>query len=111
MLKVFVSTGFLAITSILAAAPSAWAGDPKPAMISVPDIHCAGCAKKVTTHLTAVAGVEKAEVDLNAKTFKIVAKQKATISPKALWEAVEKAGYTPNKLECPSGTFTAKPQS
>lgn len=111
MLKGFTSNGFFAITCILAAAASAWAGDPKPAIINVPDIHCAGCAKKVTTHLTAVAGVEKAEVNLDAKTFKIVAKPKATISPKALWEAVEKAGYTPEKLECPSGTFTAKPQS
>ena len=34
-----------------------------------------------------------------------------TVSAKALWEAVEQAGFKPTKLEGPTGKFTAKPSA
>jgi Cu+-exporting ATPase len=47
---------------------------------------------------------------VDTQTAKVTPKPKAVLSPKALWEAVEKAKKTPAKLEGPSGTFTAKPK-
>lgn len=37
-----------------------WAADPAPTTITVPDMHCGGCAKKVAAKLLEVAGVAKA---------------------------------------------------
>lgn len=85
------------------------ASDAKQTTISVSDMHCGGCAKKLATAMSKVAGVSKAETDLEAKTVKITPKAQSTVSPKSLWEAVESAGKTPTKLEGPNGSFTTKP--
>ncbi len=85
------------------------ASDTTQTTIAVPDMHCGGCAKKVTTELSKVAGVSKVETDLEAKTVKITPKAQGTMSPKSLWEAVENSGKKPTKLEGPNGTFTSKP--
>ena len=45
-----------------------------------------------------------------SKTAIVVPKGDATLSPLELWEAIEKAGKVPVKLEGPSGTFTSKPK-
>jgi copper chaperone CopZ len=94
-----------------AAGQSAKAADPAPTAITIPGLDCAGCAKKVAVKLAAVPGVSKAEPDLATKTIKVTPKANTAVSPKALWEAVEKAEQTPTKLVGPGGTFTAKPQS
>jgi hypothetical protein len=38
-------------------------------------------------------------------------KARKTLSPKELWEAVERAGKKPGKLTGPNGTFEAKPKN
>ena len=101
----------VAIGLLVAAAMQLQAADPKPTTITIPSMHCAGCAKKVTDKLNAVVGVAKAEADMTTKTIKVTAKAAKTISAKALWEAVEKADQTPTKLDGPGGTFTEKPKS
>lgn len=83
--------------------------DAKAIKLMVDDMTCAGCAKTVSKALTAVAGVDTATVDLKAKTVTVVPKADKTPSAKEMWEAVEKAGYKPTKLEGPSGKFEAKP--
>ena len=85
------------------------ASDTTQTTISVPDMDCGGCAKKLSTALSKVAGVSKVEPDLEAKTIKVTSKAQSTISPKSLWEAVENSGKKPTKLEGPNGTFTSKP--
>ena len=88
------------------------AGDPPvPASttITIPDMDCAGCAKKLGTKLTAVQGVAKAEYNVEARFIRVTHAPNTTPSPRALWEAVEKGDKAPSKLEGPSGTFTAKP--
>ena len=75
----------------------------------VDDMTCAGCAKTVSKALTAVAGVDTATVDITAKTVTIGPKTDKAPSAKEMWEAVEKAGYKPTKLEGPDGKFEAKP--
>lgn len=86
------------------------AADPPPTVITIQGMHCAGCASKVSTNLQAVNGVQKAAADAAKSTAVITAKSNANPSPKALWEAVEKAGYKPTKLVGPAGTFAAKPK-
>ena len=58
-----------------------------------------------------VNGVEKVEPDLETHTVKVFPKEKTKVSAKELWEAVEKAGYTPSELEGPDGSFKEKPKS
>lgn len=108
------ATGFSGLMAVVAcllmqAAPCK-AADETPTTIAIPGMHCAGCAKKVTDELKVVA-VVKAEADMATKTIKITAKSGKKLSPKDLWEAVEKSEQTPTKLEGPNGTFTAKPKS
>jgi hypothetical protein len=47
---------------------------------------------------------------VEAQTAKVTPQPKTVLSPKALWEAVEKAKKTPAKLAGPGGTFTARPK-
>jgi len=78
--------------------------------IAVDGMSCAGCAKTVVKAVSAVEGVESAVADVKAKTLTVTAKKGATPSPKAMWEAVEKAGYTPTRIEAATGTFDKKPE-
>lgn len=109
MKQLFVA--FTLTVGIITAGEPVCAADPAPTTISIPDLHCASCAKKVTTRLTTLAGVEKAEADVKAKTITVTPKVGALLSPKAVWEAVELAEQVPTKLSGPSGTFTSKPKS
>ena len=93
----------------LTAAGTAQAADPVPTTISIPGLHCGGCAKKVAAKLVTVAGVAKADADMKLKTIKVTPKPGYTPSPKAMWEAVEKADQKPAWMQGPSGTFTSKP--
>lgn len=104
---------FALAVGAVALAGTGRAADPAPmtTTISIPEMHCSGCAKKVTTKLTGVTGVDKAEADMKAKTITVTPKAGSVLSPKAVWEAVEQAGQEPAKLTGPSGAFTAKPKS
>jgi len=101
----------LAVGLVTGSWHDAQAADPKPTTVTVPSLHCAGCAKKVAAKLKTVPFVDKAEPDFKTKTVKVTPKADKTLSPKALWEAVEGCDETPSKLEGPSGTFTSKPKS
>ncbi|MBA4190337.1 MAG: heavy metal transporter [Planctomycetaceae bacterium] len=96
---------------IFAVIGSARAADPATTTITVPELDCPTCAKKVAAKLSEIPGVGKIESSVEAKTFTITAKAGAAPSPKAMWEAVEKGGFDPSKLVGPSGTFTTKPTS
>jgi len=100
---------FAAITSFNLS--HALAADAQATTITIQGMHCGGCAAKVSRQLQSVEGVSTAQADA-AKAHAIVSpKTNAVPSPRALWEAVEKAGYKPTKIVCPSGTFTEKPNS
>jgi copper chaperone CopZ len=98
-------TGLLAATGLLTAADS----PVETTTITVEGMHCAGCAKSLSTKLKAVKSVQNADVDLATKTARITPIAAEKVSPKALWETVVKAGYKPTKLTGPSGTFTKAP--
>jgi len=79
-------------------------------IITLKVLSCEGCAKRVREKLTSVSGVGNVKTNLKTKSATIIPDRNATLSPKLLWEAVEKAGKTPVKLIGPSGTFTSKPK-
>lgn len=99
-----------ALAALFLLAARAQAVDPPATTITIPEMDCAGCAKKVGGKVGEVAGVGKVEYSVEGRFLKVTPKDGATLSPKALWEAVEKGGKDPSKLEGPAGTFTKKPK-
>jgi copper chaperone CopZ len=75
------------------------------------ELDCMGCAKKIAGKVTKVTGVELMRVDLDARTIFAVHKDNMTPSPKAIWEAIEQADHTPEKMETPTATHKTKPTS
>jgi Cu+-exporting ATPase len=78
-------------------------------VITIEDLDCPTCAKHVEKAVAKVTGVDSVKTDVEKQTATVVPQAGKTPSAKALWEAVEQAGFKPTKLEGPSGTFTAKP--
>jgi len=82
------------------------AGGTPATRLTVPTMDCPGCAKTLANQVKKVPGVA---ADVESKTVTVTPQPSRVLSPRALWEAVEKARHKPSKLEGPSGTFTAKP--
>ena len=80
--------------------------------LTVKGLHCDFCAAKLCKALKEIPGVADAKADVKAGlTIITPTPGKKLPSPKAQWEMVEKAGFTPVKLTGPLGTFTSKPKS
>jgi copper chaperone CopZ len=103
----------LVVASLQGLAATSEAADVTQAVITVDGMHCPACAKKIVRKMLAVPGVADASADAEQALVTVTAKADAprSVSPRALWEAVEKAGYTPTKLVGPWGSFTTKPKS
>jgi Cu+-exporting ATPase len=94
---------------VLAQAPTTQ--QAKVTVISIDELDCPSCAKRVEKNLTEVKGVGEVKTDVKASNATVAAKAGESPSPRALWEAVEKAGFKVTKLQGPGGTFTVKPQT
>src|SRR3954452_3945228 len=79
-------------TQISAQAPT------KTTVIFIEDLDCPSCAKNVEKAVATVTGVASVKTDVEKETATITPEADKTISPRALWEAVEKAGFKPLKL-------------
>ncbi len=102
---------FLAtLTATLLSPASLLAASPVATVIVVDDMHCANCARKIAGKLYAVPGVVDVKANVPANTATVVPQQQRQPSPRAMWEAVEKAGFQPLKLQGPYGTFLSKPK-
>lgn len=107
----------LAVAARGAAAPGAVAAPataapaikmaPGETAIYVADMHCAGCAKKVSSRLFKVKGVMKVRCDVEADVVVVTPQSKKTLDPKAAWAAIQAAGRTPVRLVGPAGTYVA----
>lgn len=112
-------TRFLGGLMLVVAAATLWTahaqgqGQTPPAytVIAVEKMHCDGCAKRIANKLYEVAGVEKIQVDVEKKLLWVHPQTGKQLSPRGLWEAVERGNDRPVQLQGPSGTFTKKPQS
>jgi copper chaperone CopZ len=78
--------------------------------IHVHDMHCADCAKQIARKLYALPGVVEVRADVNKNIAYVVPQKDKSLSSRAMWEAVESAGFKVARLEGPQGTFTAKPR-
>jgi Cu+-exporting ATPase len=105
--RVFSSVLLLVVLSIstVAAAP------PAVTVITIPSYDCPTCGKAIYAKLRAIPNVAGVQMNLDAKTALVTPQANKTLSPRLLWEAVEKANHQPSRLEGPNGTFTSKPQS
>ncbi len=65
----------------------------KTLTFGVEGMACAHCKAAVEGALTALAGVESAEADLDAKTATVVCAE--DVEEAALWDAVEAVGFDP----------------
>lgn len=110
MKKAILYSSVITAVIALALGASARAADPAPTTITLKEMHCMGCAKSCAKHLYAIPGVEKVTANIEAKMLTITPKPRTVLSPRSLWEAVEKGGKEPVKVKGPSGTFTAKPK-
>jgi copper chaperone len=57
---------------------------------SVPGVHCGHCRAAITEEVSAVAGVESVEVDLESKRVTVTG---ATLDDAAIRGAIDEAGY------------------
>jgi copper chaperone CopZ len=81
----------------------------KATVITIEDLDCPTCAKHIEKAVAKVAGVDTVKTDVEKQTATVMPQAGKTPSAKALWEAVEEAGFKPTKLEGPAGTFKSKP--
>ena len=102
---------FMVLTAVAILCGSAQAADNRPSVIQVDNMHCSNCASKIARKLYAVPGVTHVACDVKAGTATVRGQNGKNLSPKALWEAVEKATFKVVKLTAPSGTHTKKPAS
>ena len=78
--------------------------------ITVKDMHCKACAKKVADKLYRVAGVKEVRADVKKNIAYVIPETRKLLSARKLWEAVEAAGFSLVKLSTPDGDFTRKPK-
>ncbi|MCA9176908.1 MAG: heavy-metal-associated domain-containing protein [Planctomycetales bacterium] len=103
-------TRLLACVMLSLCAAQAIAASPTYTTMIVKDMHCADCAKKIARKLYALPGVKEVRADVKKNTAYVVANQGEQLSPKAMWEAVEAAGFKMVKMTGPGGSFTSKPK-
>ena len=96
--------------AVLSVANQALAADAASTVITVGQMHCAGCAKKIAAKLYEVRGVAEVRYHVKSKTLQVTPQRNGALSPRALWIAVEKAKNQPIRLAGPSGTFTSRPR-
>jgi copper chaperone CopZ len=76
-------------------------------IVFVTDLHCATCAKKVTSRLFKLKGVMRVRTSVKLDAAVITPQTKKTIDVAAAWEALQEAGYQPTHLAGPEGVFIA----
>lgn len=111
-MRMAMTFSLLAVALYLIAGRSVSAQTPPPSYsILVPEMHCPSCAKKIARELYKVSGVAQVMVSVETTTLTLHPKDGFAPSPKGMWEAVERAGYQPTRLQGPSGLFISKPKS
>lgn len=97
-------------TAMIASAATAQAAESAQlTWIFVKDMHCANCAKKIARKLYTVPGVVKVQTHLKEHFAVVTPQAGKSVSPRAVWEAVESIEFEPVKLQGPNGVYTSKP--
>ncbi|MDX1945567.1 MAG: heavy-metal-associated domain-containing protein [Pirellulaceae bacterium] len=107
MIRLMFAAAFL--LAGLLAVPAANATQPLYTTVVVHNMHCDACAKKIARKVYALPGVVEVRADVPKNLAYVVPQQGKTLSSRAVWEAVESAGFKVARLQSPEGNFTAKP--
>src|SRR3954464_9641525 len=99
-----------AVVMVCWLAVAARAQGPAFSKLTLTELDCGNCAKKVAKQVVAVPGVAEVRYDLKAKALWAIHKPGATPSPRKLWEAVGQAEHEVQRLETPTGTYVNKPE-
>ena len=91
------------------AADNARADSRQDTVITVGEL-CSGCVRNITERLKKVPDVSTVRCNTWANTVTVAPKPGKTLSPRTLWEAMQRVGNPPKKLVGPTGTFTSKPK-
>lgn len=103
--------GMVVALAALVATQVASANSPESVTeITIQGEFCKGCLKKIKAKMVEVPNIADVQADIKAKVVMVYPADNAQLSPRALWEAVEKAGKKPAQLAGPHGTFTSKPE-
>ena len=105
-----IKTLLLAAVALLVTTTATQAAEPTYTSITVQEMHCAGCARKIAAQLYAVRGVKEVRVNVEKKILYVLPSANTTLSPRAIWIAVENQD-TPIRLAGPSGIFISRPKS
>lgn len=97
---------------LLATLSGSVANSAEPATMTTITLHsmCENCAQKMTKTLRQHPDVLSVRTDVKSRAVAIVPKKGKSLSPKMLWEMVEKTGEQPVRLAGPLGTFDSKPR-
>jgi copper chaperone CopZ len=100
----------LVVVFVPALGAVALAAEPPRTTITLKELDCPACAKRLATKLKLVPGVADVKSSVETRTATVLPRPNEQPSPRALWESTEKAGFEPVKLEGPAGTFTNRPR-
>src|SRR4051812_21962180 len=73
--------------------------------IYVQDMHCGECAKTIARKLYAIPGVVEVRADVTKNIAYVVPQKDKTVASKAVWEAVESAGFRVVRVDSPQGSY------
>lgn len=91
----------------VAAAVKALKVAPGETIVFVEDLHCATCAKKVTSALFKQKGVKRVRTSVKFDAAVVTPQAQKPLDTVAAWAALQKAGYQPTRLVGPDGVFIA----
>ena len=104
------STNWIALFLLLIATVASATEATKPTTMTVGEM-CGGCVTSITAKLKPMPGVADVACDIPKKTVTVTPAAGKTLSPRALWEAMEAIGKTPKSLVGPNGKFESKPKN
>jgi copper chaperone CopZ len=108
--NVFLRTAVVVLLVLVSGTESPAASPVTYTTIHVQDMHCGECAKTIARKLYALPGVVEVRADVTKNIAYVVPQKDKTVASKAVWEAVESAGFRVVKLESPQGIYTTKPR-
>ena len=84
---------------------------PNETALFVADLHCKTCAKKIAGKLFTVKGVMTVRTNVKDDVVIITPQKKKKLDVQAIWKAAQKAGFPPQKLIGPQGTYVVDPKT
>lgn len=102
----------LAAFAALGVSSTAFAEEKKRySAIYVTDMHCTECARKIARKLYAVPGVVQVKANVPKDLAFVIHQKNKDPDPRALWQAVEDAGFEVVKIHTPNVVLTEKPRA